>query len=99
MFNLEDNDNSKGSFEDLLKTNSYGIYQNKPPAYDSTKKLQHFMNSEIDTENILLYNKFKLWREKYEVDDNILYHLVNTYQFTTQISSYIDDDYCERRNN
>jgi len=75
VFNLSDNDNSQGSFEDLLKTNSYGIYQNKPPAYDSTKKLQHFMNSEIDTENILLYNKFK------NVSDRCTDYLSNIYSY------------------
>ena len=43
----------------------------------------------IELENIL-EKKFILWREKYEVDDDILEKLVNTYQFTKQIEEYID---------
>jgi len=63
MFNFSDNENSEssvGSFDDILKSNSYGIYQNKPPSYNNSEKLdklQTFINSKINTENILVYSK------------------------------------------
>ena len=60
MFNFSDSDSSVGSFDNLLKSNSYGIYQHKLPSYDNSEKLdklQTFINSKINTENILVYSK------------------------------------------